>query len=1614
MKTKLKILHLEDIPADAELVERELKKGNIQFEKLVVDNKIAFEKALKEFVPDIIIADHTLPSFDSTEAIKIIKQRAIKIPFILVSATVSDEYAVEVMKAGADDYILKDRLHRLPQAVLNAMEKYRLKREKEVIIDELIRSQDHLKEAQAIAKIGSWEKDLRTMKSIWSEETYRIFETDPVHFTGDHNKFLQFIHPEDREKTSYLFENSVKNNTAHSFDFRIITPKGNIKFITENREMHVDDQGVPSRAVGTYQDVTERKIAELQLKDSEEKYRSFFDNSMDGILLTITDGKILAANSAACRMFQMTEEEICKVGRFGLVDPFDERVQRGVKERKKYGKAKVEITLVRKDGTKFPGEVASTVFKDSNGEERTSMIVRDLTEFKKSQKAILELQSNLQAIFENTSEGFTLFDTNGIIKTFNTKAAQNIFLNVGLEMKIGSNIYDFIHPSRKKIFKGFLSKVLAGEAVQYDYSYERKNGDTKWFNFTINPAYNKAGEMEGVCITSADITQRKKAEEERNMFFDLSIDMMGITGDDGYFNRVNSSFERILGYTPSEFYAKPFLEFVHPDDVPSTMQEVERLAKGAPAISFTNRYRCKDGNYKWLEWSAEPVGRTLYYIARDVTEKKRLEKAIENERDQFFEMFAKAPSAIGMLKGADHVFEMANPLYLQLLGKKNIIGKTVAEVFPEVIEQGFVGILDNVYRTGEAYIGTETLVKIDKEGNGELTDFYLNFIYQPYRNDKGNIEGVFFFINDITEQIQTRKAIEKSEKFFKGVIENSAEMIALIDSTGKVIYASPAVSKEMGYTYEECLEINIADIAHPEDALRLQEFLMKIMMYPGVPKECPSIRYRIKDGSYIWVEGTLTNFLEAEAINAIVANFRDVTERKKSENILKASEEFNRTILESSPDCLKVIDNEGRIQFMNSNGCTLMEVDDFNSLKNKYWWDLWGEENKQIIRASVKKSLEGKAARFEAFSPTLKGNAKWWDVMISPVAKTADGIEQIISVSRDITEKKKSEEANSFKANLLNTIGQAAIATDINGIVNYWNRAAENIYGWTKEEAVGKNIIDLTTSQASIEQAIQIMEELKKGQTWSGEFKVRKKDGTNFPALVTNSPIHDENNILSGIIGISSDITEIKKLEELLEKTNRLAAIGSWEIDVVKGTIYWSDITKEIREVDKDYVPVLDVGISYFKGIHKDTISQKVQECIENGTPWDEELQIITFKGNHKWVRTIGEGEFLNGKCLRIHGSFQDITERKIAEQKMIHLSERLQMATQAASVGIWDYDIVENILVWDDNMYKFYGITPDEFSGAYEAWEAGLHPDDLLSVREDIQMAIRGEKEFRPEFRVVRPDKSIHYIKANAWLYRDASGKVLRMIGTNFDITEQKELELQKEKMIEDIVQRNKNQEQFSYIVSHNLRAPVANILGLTNLLQEENISTETAMYANKALILSANKLDEVIKDLNDILHVRTHITERKELVNFSNIVSDIHVSIEAMIAKGNATIQCDFSEVTEMMTIKSYLYSIFYNLISNSIKYRQPNVPLSIEIKSQTINNKIILLFKDNGLGIDLEKQNDNVFGLYKRFHIHYAEGKGMGLYMVKTQVEAIGGLIRIKSEVNKGTEFRIEFLM
>ncbi len=241
-------------------------------------------------------------------------------------------------------------------------------------------------------------------------------------------------------------------------------------------------------------------------------------------------------------------------------------------------------------------------------------------------------------------------------------------------------------------------------------------------------------------------------------------------------------------------------------------------------------------------------------------------------------------------------------------------------------------------------------------------------------------------------------------------------------------------------------------------------------------------------------------------------------------------------------------------------------------------------------------------------------------------------------------------------------------------------------------------------------------------------------------------------------------------------------------------------------------------------------------------------------------------------------------------------------------------------------------------------------------------------------------------------------------------DLTKEKKAEGERVKMISDIVQRNRDLEQFTFIVSHNLRAPTANIIGFTNNLQNEILSPEQNELL-QGLSTSVTKLDAVIKDINTILQVNREVGEKKETVIFSKLVNDITVSIGNLIDKHSVLIKTDFSQVDKFYALKVYMYSIFYNLISNSIKYSKPNEHPLIEISSKKENGKIILTFKDNGLGIDIKSKSDKIFGLYNRFHLH-VEGKGMGLFMVKTQVESLGGKITIKSEPNIGTEFTIVF--
>jgi signal transduction histidine kinase len=222
------------------------------------------------------------------------------------------------------------------------------------------------------------------------------------------------------------------------------------------------------------------------------------------------------------------------------------------------------------------------------------------------------------------------------------------------------------------------------------------------------------------------------------------------------------------------------------------------------------------------------------------------------------------------------------------------------------------------------------------------------------------------------------------------------------------------------------------------------------------------------------------------------------------------------------------------------------------------------------------------------------------------------------------------------------------------------------------------------------------------------------------------------------------------------------------------------------------------------------------------------------------------------------------------------------------------------------------------------------------------------------------------------------------------------------------ELVEYNQQLQQFAFIAAHNLRAPAARILGLGKVLDYASNTEEEKLIIDK-LVTSTQELDTVIKDLNVILEIKGNGTSYLTPVNLNEELALVMSNLEREIQGTQAAIKVHFENAPTVVCVKPYIDSILFNLIGNAIKYRHPDHKLVIEVKSYPINEYICISVCDNGLGFNTETNKQNLFTLYKRFHFH-VEGKGMGLYLVKTQVVAMGGKIEVESKINQGTTFRI----
>ncbi len=527
-------------------------------------------------------------------------------------------------------------------------------------------------------------------------------------------------------------------------------------------------------------------------------------------------------------------------------------------------------------------------------------------------------------------------------------------------------------------------------------------------------------------------------------------------------------------------------------------------------------------------------------------------------------------------------------------------------------------------------------------------------------------------------------------------------------------------------------------------------------------------------------------------------------------------------------------------------------------------------------------------------------------------------------------------------------------------------------------------------------------------------------------------------NKIGGIIMYTADITHIKqkdlekrKTEEILDKTNEVARIGTWEVNLKSNTIHWSRITKEIHEVPQDYQPELTTAINFFKpGESRDQIQKAVGEAIENGIPYDLEVELTTLKGNNIWARAIGQAEFEKGKCSRLYGVFQDITKIKHTEKTLSRANEELKAIFNNESISIIVTDPNGTITHFNTGAERMLHYSAEEMIEIKnpiilhlenEVNQQGIQLSEKLGREikgfEVLAEIAKNGNQKSEEWTYVRKDGSILHVLLTITALKSDDGEILGFLETGIDVTEKLEnqhnLLIAKENLeilAEKLSGQNKQLANFAHITSHNLRSPVGNLNTLLSLYNDSDDEEEKTLLFEKFGIVIGH-LTSTLNSLIEALLIKEKSITNLENIEFESVFKKIKEIVTAQIMETKTEIKADFSLAPNLLYNNEYLESILLNLLTNAIKYRSPERTAKIEIKTYLEEEKTVLTFSDNGLGINLNRHKDKLFGLHKTFHRN-SDAKGVGLYLTKTQIESMGGTISAESEVDKGTTFKIVF--
>lgn len=901
---------------------------------------------------------------------------------------------------------------------------------------------------------------------------------------------------------------------------------------------------------------------------------------------------------------------------------------------------------------------------------------------------------------------------------------------------------------------------------------------------------------------------------------------------------------------------------------------------------------------------------------------------------------------------------------------------------------------------------------------------------------------------------QSNYKLEERTDLLRTFFEVSQDLIGVIQPTGELIAWNHSWSDELLFDNDEIRKLNVWNLIHPDD-LETTKFEFQNMLTKGTIKLFLN-RFSTKNGDYIYIEWNAT-FLNGKTY----AVGRNVTQEVLKNQEFAKNKNYLSTLISSLPDLLLVIDQEGT--FLNADGALQnVLIATPEQMLGKKITDFLPISLADKTKSFIQKALQGDLVSFE-YDLEVDGTHLEFEARFKALSE-----DQVLVLIRDITQQKRSQREllksqEKLKA-IVDSTNDAVFAVDTKMRYISFNQrhyqTMKKIYG--VEVTLGQRF----TGFFNRTDVIHFLEE-NINQALTGKFFIIEKDFSNefdetFFYEFSFNPIRSESNVVTGVAVFIRDISariasqdEIKHLSEMQKVLMEISTnfINS-PIDQVDQSIDNAlGFLGKFVNADRCYI---------FDYLYDENISKNTYEwCAEGIPPEIHNLQALPLIFNEEWFANHTKGTLVyienvlalppsllreilepqgikslitipmmqDGHCLGFVGfdfvrSFYKYNQKEqqlleVFSAMLVNVTARVQTfkhlkTTQNRLKSIFDE---MNDAVWSAhiNYDEEVFFTPSlntiysekvPQTKDFDVFLDFLIPEHHKSLKRSIkeQLAIQDKFDVIYDIQTFECDK---YIRNRGRMVRDEFNKPKRIDGIISDVTQQVKMEHKQNLMSNVLQNQNDRLKNFAHIVSHNLRSHSGNISALIDLLLEDiPVLTENELV--QLLKVASQNMTETIDNLSDVALVNIN-NNSLEKVHVNSILQQAIGSVKAKALQSHVQIINDLIGNEVILGIPAYLDSIFLNFLTNAIKYRDTNKQSFVRVSSERTNQFLVFSFQDNGLGIDMKRFSNRIFGMYKTFHGN-ADARGFGLFITKNQIEAMGGKVEVESKLGVGTTFKV----